>query len=298
MQDEYVKAFEKIKMSDERKNEMRKALEMELASNRKPAKRTHLSGGAKAGIAAAAVAVTLAGVFCVPTTRNAIFAGVKDIFSKEVPEGAVDELEVEKRGREERVIPTDVPEASEILEAVAQQDLEQDKFFEDVTVTADYYSDPELNELANFYANQGYTLMDLAKDAEYYYEFPGVQNEEWFSDGFKLAYQIGDNAYGYMGYTTVFKATEEQMNNLLNNDLSYINYERTEHRQETVTFEDFWTQGTDEEGNITYSASWEGPEPEIKICDSDRARFITYDITYDPVSQIAICIETNGGGVG
>ena len=58
MQDEYIKAIEKIQMDKDRKIEMRKILENEMASSapKKPAKRTRLGAGAKIGIAAAAVA--------------------------------------------------------------------------------------------------------------------------------------------------------------------------------------------------------------------------------------------------
>ncbi|MCR5287418.1 MAG: hypothetical protein K6D93_05660 [Saccharofermentans sp.] len=54
MQDEYIKAIKKIKMDNDRKIEMKKVLEQELASSstKKPAKTTSLSGGKKAAIAA------------------------------------------------------------------------------------------------------------------------------------------------------------------------------------------------------------------------------------------------------
>ena len=48
MQDEYIKAIEKIQMNKDRKTEMRKILENELASApKKPAKTTRLTAGAK-----------------------------------------------------------------------------------------------------------------------------------------------------------------------------------------------------------------------------------------------------------
>ena len=74
MQDEYVKTFAKIHIDDDRKMEMRKALEMEMASVRKPAKRTHLGTGTKIGIAAAALAVSVGGLLAFPSTRNVIAA--------------------------------------------------------------------------------------------------------------------------------------------------------------------------------------------------------------------------------
>jgi len=152
MQDEYVETFAKIKMDDNRKMEMRKALEMEMASSGKPAKRTRLGTGAKVGIAAAAIAVTMGGLFAFPATRNVIADSFRNLFKMVVPEGAVDVLEQEKQGREERVIPIDdvsESEAEEILAAVESQDLEEDNYLESVIVSADYYTDPELNELAN-----------------------------------------------------------------------------------------------------------------------------------------------------
>ncbi len=53
MQDEYKRTFENIRMSDDRKSEMRKALENEMASAKKPAKTTRLTSGRKAGLAVA-----------------------------------------------------------------------------------------------------------------------------------------------------------------------------------------------------------------------------------------------------
>ena len=168
MQDEYVKTFAKIKLDDDRKMEMRKALEMEMASVRKPAKKTHLGTGAKIGIAAAVIAVTVGGLLAFPTTRNVIAASVRSLFKIVVPEGAVDVVEQDKIGREERVIPTDdVSEsaAEEMLAAVASQDAEEDYYIESVIVSADNYTDPDLNELANYYAQQGYSILDLQKDS-------------------------------------------------------------------------------------------------------------------------------------
>lgn len=301
MQDDYVKAFENIKLDDKRKAEMRKALEMELAASRTPAKKTGLSGAAKAGIAVAAITLTMAGLLVVPTTRNAIYAGIKDIFHKEVPEDAVDSYEKQMEAREERVIPTDeVPEsvASEIIEQVAQQDYEEDQYYADVLVSSDYYEDADIKELASYYEQQGYKISDLQKVSVYNASWMPITLREWFTDGFVVDYWIGDNAYGYGGSTIVFKATEEQFQNYLQNELDMVNYNRVDHKQEEVTFDEFWTVGTDEEGNTVYTGTWEGPEPEIKLLDSDRARFATYEVTYDPGTQIAICESTEGGGVG
>ena len=65
MQDEYKRTFENIRMSDDRKSEMRKALENEMASAKKPAKTTRLTSGRKAGLAVAAAGVIALGtVFC------------------------------------------------------------------------------------------------------------------------------------------------------------------------------------------------------------------------------------------
>ena len=67
MQDEYKRTFENIRMSDDRKSEMRKALENEMASGKKPAKTTRLTSGRKAGLAVAAAGVIALGtVFCIP----------------------------------------------------------------------------------------------------------------------------------------------------------------------------------------------------------------------------------------
>ena len=126
----------------------------------------------------------------------------------------------------------------------------------------------------------------------------GIEQLDRYSDGFSVNYHIGDNATGYYGSTIVFKASEEQLQNYLNNELARINYEREYHSQEKVSFDEMWSQSTDSEGDTVYIGSWTGPEPEIKLMDSDCARFITYEVTYDPASQIAICVETEGGGVG
>ena len=301
MQDEYVETFAKIKMDDNRKMEMRKALEMEMASSGKPAKRTRLGTGAKVGIAAAAIAVTMGGLFAFPATRNVIADSFRNLFKMVVPEGAVDVLEQEKQGREERVIPTDdvsESEAEEILAAVESQDLEEDNYLESVIVSADYYADPELNELANYYAQQGYSILDLQKDSmflDYEHEF---DTRDWYSEGFFLTFHTGDNATGHFGRIIAFKASEDQLNGFLHNKLDLINYEREEHCQSTVTFEQFWTKSTDDEGNIVYEGSWTGPEPELKLNPSDCARFMTLQVTYDTDTQVVTCFIEEGGGVG
>ena len=210
-------------------------------------------------------------------------------------------LEKEAEGRAERGIPTDEvseSEAEEILAAVSSQDQAEDDFFEAVTVTAEYYSDPDLNELANYYAQQGYSLLDLEKNVEYD-DFLSLYNtRDWFSSGFTVSYWVGDNAFGYSGSTVVFKATEEQLEGFLLNNLDRINTERTDHNQETVTYDELWTESTDSDGNRVITGSWTGPEPELKLEPSDRARFINYAVTYDAETQIVICSIEEGGGVG
>ena len=243
MQDEYNRSFGKIRMGDERKMEMRKTLEKELASSKKPAKITRLSGGKKAGIAAAAVVVTLSGLFLIPTTRNTIMAAVKSLFFKEVPEDAVDIVDYYEKAREERVIPTDIPEASEVLAAVSEQDAQVDEYIQNVSVDAEYYEDGDLNELANYYAQQGYTLLDLNKDPVIFYTIEGYEDREWFSDGFRVNYDIGNNN----GNIVVFKATEEQFQAFMDNQLALVNYERRAHNQATVSFDELWTKTTDDE---------------------------------------------------
>lgn len=301
MQDEYVKTFAKIQMDDDRKKDMRKALEIEMASVKKPAKKTRLGTGAKAGIAAAAVVVTIGGLLVFPTTRNVIAAGIKNLVKLVIPDGAVDVVDQEKQGREERVIPTDEvseSEAEEIRAIVSEQDREQDEYFESVIVTADYYTDPELNELANYYAQQGYSILDIEKDSM----FLDYENEfntyDWYSEGFFTTFRIGDNATGHYGSIFAFKATEDQLEGYLLNKLALINYERNEHGQETVTFDELWTKSTDDEGNTVYTGSWTGPEPEMKLLPSDSARFMTFEVTYDADTQLVTCFIEDGGGIG
>ena len=298
MQDEYKKSFDKIHMSDDRKKEMRKTLEREMASGRKPAKTTRLSGGKKAAIAAAAVAVSVTGLFLIPAARNTIYAGVRSLFSKEVPDGAVDAVEYEQQGREEREIPTDIPEAEEVIAAVSEQDRQADEYFREVTVTADYYEDLELNQLANYYAQQGCTIFDLGKDPVILCEVEGYEDKDWFSSGFRVSYSVGDNADGNFESIVAFKATNEQLQNFLDNQLAYINDQRVSHNQETVSSDQLWTKTTNDEGNIVYKASWLGPEPEVKLLPSDCARYTDYDMTYYPETQTAVCKIREGGGIG
>lgn len=303
MQDEYIKAIEKIEMNKDRKMEMRKILENEMASEetRKPAKTTRLGTGAKAGIAAAAVALSMGTLMAIPTTRTAISASVKAFFHMEIPEGAEDGHTKELEGRENRVVPTDNVEESvkaEIEAAVSSQDEAADKYFNDVTVNADYYSDPELNKYANYYAQQEYNIMDIKKDAEYIDNYSNLKANDWYSDGFFVTYQTGTNAQPTSGTILVFKATAEQLEGFMKNNYNIISYERKEHNQSAVDYDGFWTKSTDSEGNAVYKASWTGPEPEMKIEPSDCARFMNFTLTYDAANQIVICTVEEGGGVG
>ncbi len=302
MQDEYIKAIEKIQMNKDRKIEMRKILENELASApKKPAKTTRLSAGAKVGIAAAAVTLSMGTLMAIPATRTAISASVRAFFHMEIPEGAEDGQTKELEGRENRVIPTDEVEESvkeEIVAAVSSQDQAADDYYKNVDVTADYYTDAELNKYANYYAQKGYNLLDIKKDSEYD-DFLGQFNtNDWYSEGFFVTYWIGDNATGYSGQVICFKATPDQLTGFLKNTYNYISYERKEHNQDAVAYDDFWTKTTDSDGNDVYKASWLGPEPEMKIEPSDRARFANYTLTYDAVNQVVVCTVEAGGGIG
>ena len=303
MQDEYIKAIEKIEMNKDRKMEMRKILENEMASEetRKPAKTTRLGTGAKVGIAAAAVALSMGTLMAIPTTRTAISASVKAFFHMEIPEGAEDGHTKELEGRENRVVPTDNVEESvkaEIEAAVSSQDEAADKYFNDVTVNADYYSDPELNKYANYYAQQEYNIMDIKKDAEYIDNYSNLKTNDWYSDGFFVTYQTGTNAQPTFGTILVFKATAEQLEGFMKNNYNIVSYERKEHNQSAVDYDGFWTKSTDSEGNAVYKASWTGPEPEMKIEPSDCARFMNFTLTYDAANQIVICTVEEGGGIG
>ena len=302
MQDEYVKAIERIQMNKDRKIEMRKILENELASApKKPAKTTRLSAGAKVGIAAAAVTLSMGTLMAIPATRTAISASVRAFFHMEIPEGAEDGQTKELEGRENRVIPTDEVEESvkeEIVAAVSSQDQAADDYYKNVDVTADYYTDAELNKYANYYAQKGYNLLDIKKDSEYD-DFLGQFNtNDWYSEGFFVTYWIGDNATGYSGQVICFKATPDQLEGFLKNTYNYISYERKEHNQDAVAYDGFWTKTIDSDGNDVYKASWLEPEPEMKIEPSDRARFANYTLTYDAVNQVVVCTVEAGGGIG
>ena len=309
MQDEYVKAIEKIQIDKDRKIEMRKVLENEMASaqteaatvSAKRAKTTKLSGGAKAGIAAAALALTMGCVFAIPSSRNAINASIKAFFNKEVPQGAVDDQTKQSENRKERVIPTDdmKPSVAESVKAeVAKQDKEQDDYYKNVTVTAEYYKDAELNKLANYYTQKKMNLMDLKKDIKYNGYYEQFKTNDWFSDGFYVSYWVGDNATGHSGMITCFKATDKQLASYMKNAHGLVNEERKNHNQKTVSYDKFWKKSTDSEGNTVYTGSWKGPEPEMKLLPSDRARFMNFKITYDAKNNIAIVSIEDGGGVG
>jgi len=302
MQDEYIKAIEKIQMDKDRKIEMRKILENEMASEpKKPAKTTRLGTGAKVGVAAAAVVLSMGILMAIPTTRTAISASVRAFFHMEIPEGAEDAQTKASEERDNRVIPTDEVDESvqaEIEAVVASQDQEEYEYIQNVTVTADYYADEELNKYANYYAQKGYNLMDIEKDAQYDDFLNQFRTNEWYSEGFFVNYWIGDNATGHSGQIICFKATPEQLGGFRKNTYEYISYERELHGQGEVTFDDFWTKTTDSDGNDVYEASWVGPEPEMKLEPSDCARFAYYTLTYDAVNQIVVCTVEEGGGIG
>ena len=301
MQDDYVKTFAKIKMDDDRKKDMRKALENELALNTKPAKTTRLGTGAKAGIAAAVITVTIGGLFVFPASRNAIYASIRSFFGMEIPEGAEDGVTQELEARESRIVPTDEMSESAVEEAIAavtSQDQALDFYLDSVVVTADYYEDTILNEYANFYAQQGYTLLDIAEDDEIDEYYDQFEAGNWYDTGFFVSYHIGDNASGYEAYSYVFKASEEQFKAFLQFKLNNINYERETHDQETVSYDEFWSSFVDEEGNTVYQASWVGPEPILKIEPSDSARFANYSVMYDSENELVVCYIEEGGGVG
>ena len=301
MQDEYIKAIEKIQMDKDRKIKMRKVLEQELASSsgKKHAKTTRLSSGKKAAAAAAAIVITMTVVMCIPTTRNAIYAAARAIFNKPIPEGAIDESVYESSGRAERVIPSDIPDYSAHISEVEKRDKEEDEHMKKLTVTKpDYFKDDTLNELAKSYMEKGYTILMLQKEDDLSHVIDGFKEAEWYTEGFRVTYHIGDNASGYYGTTFVFKATEKQLEGYLKNVHFSINDDRVQHNQKKVSFNDFWKKTTDKEGNTIYKASWKGPEPEMKLLPSDSARFANYELTYDPTSHIVVCVVEEGGGVG
>ena len=95
-----------------------------------------------------------------------------------------------------------------------------------------------------------------------------------------------------------FKATDDQLHGFLQNKLALINYERREHNQSTVTYDELWFDIMDDDSNIIYTGSWTGPEPELKLLPSDSARSIEMEVKYDTETQIAVCYIVDGGGVG
>lgn len=96
--------------------------------------------------------IVLGTVFCIPSARNTIVAGVRALFAKEVPEDAIDAID---------------------------------------------------------YEQQGCTLFDLSKGAQIDY-MENYAAKKWFSKGFTINVQVGDNAYGHTESTCVFKADEER----------------------------------------------------------------------------------------
>ena len=300
MQDEYNKAFDKIHMDEARKANIRQILASESAA-KKPAKVTRLSGSAKAGIAAAAVAVTLTGLFVIPTTRDTILATIKDLFRRDVPTEAVDVREEVQENRENRVIPTDVPEASEILEIVASQDQEEDEWLGYIESASDNYTDENIKSLAKYYEEQGCSINDLKKNIEYELNSDSnLDNYSYYDDieeGFTVWYQVGDYAYGHSESVLVMKISKEGLDKYLFDESRYIM--RTQPFDLTPEEADnIFVETTDEDGNLLYTATLTGAEPEVKLEDSDRAVFMDYEIIYDPETQIASVFVTSGGGVG
>ena len=108
--------------------------------------------------------------------------------------------------------------------------------------------DPTLNELANYYSQQGYNILDLEADSKFDDFYDSFEKTDWFSSGFYVSYHSGDNATGYSGRILVFKATEEQLRGFLKNNYDLISYERENHGQSSVSFDEFWSQSTDDEG--------------------------------------------------
>lgn len=224
-----------------------------------------------------------------------------DVVFKAPFEDADDAQTRELEARENRVIPTDDVDESvraEIEAAVSSQDKAEDEYFETVNVNADYYSDPDLNEYANYYAQQNYYIMDIGKDAEHIDGYNDLRTNDWYSEGFFVCYTTGDNASPTFARILVFKATPEQLEGFMKNNFAIVNYEREGHGQNKVAYEDFWTESTDSEGNAVYEASWTGPEPEMKLEPSDSARFMNFTLTYDAAKQLVVCTINEGGGIG
>lgn len=318
MQDDYVKTFNKIRMDDKRKSDMRQTLEQTPAFNEqnavtpkhtnKHAKTTRLSGGAKVGIVAAAVTLTAGTLMAIPTTRNKISASVKELFGIEIPEDAVDQHTKDAIDKEERVIPTDEVDesvAEEIMSAVSSQDAAEQEYFDNAVMSAEELADADLGELADYYEEQGYTLMDpkMCGDFSYIADTYTDYNSDWYSDGFSFVFWTGDNASGYDTYVYVLKASEDQLDNLMDNMLivgnDWCEIHGDSQGRNSLAFNDFWSEeSTDENGNIVYTCAWQGKEPELKLEPSDRACFINGALTYNPETQILIFSYSAGGGVG
>ena len=298
MQDEYVNAIKKVGLGNERKKEMREYLISQMTAPETKAVKTRLNSGMKTGLIAAAALVAITGTLCIPVTRNAISAAVKSIFSKPVPEDSTDQLTKEQQDRSQRVIPEDIPSAEENYAAVMRDDQLLDAYYDRVKVDPSYYSDPELNELATFYASQGCTLLDLKKDSEEVDMNICGYDTDWFKEGFSVAYWEGDNATGSLGNILVFKADDAQLQNFLDDEYEKACRDMRRDGQEIVSFEDFWTVTEGDDGCIIYKADWVGAEPEIKIFESDSACYENREVTYDPSCELVIFTSTQGGGVG
>jgi len=308
MQDKYVKTFGKVQMDKDKKAQMRSILEEELMNNKdiKPAKKTALSSGAKAGLAVAAAVTVTMGVLClVPNTRQALYAGAMRLFGVEIPADATDYVDEIEQNRKNRVIPTDAmskDEAEAVMSEVTKRDKIEDKYNKDVKVNADYYSDKELNEMANYFSGQSCTIFDLKKDADFddgdTLDPLWQEKDGWYKEGFTVRYRVGDNAYGHNEDITVFKADPDQLKIYMTNTLNRINYERKDHGQKTVSFDDFWKESKDKDGNTVYEGQWTGPDPSIKILDSDSARFDNIKVVYDQDTGLAVATVSEGGGVG
>ena len=102
----------------------------------------------------------------------------------------------------------------------------------------------------------------------------------------------------YAQYADHSAVTEEQLQGFLANNHALISYEHEDHGQSPVSFDEFWAQSSDDEGNTVYTGSWTGPEPEVKLLPSDSARFMNFKVTYDAASQVAVCHVEEGGGIG
>ena len=312
MQDEYVKAIEKIQMNKDRKIEMRKYLENEMASATtevkaehvgKRAKTTRLSKGAKAGIAAAAIAATMGILMAIPSSRNVINASIRALFNIEVPKGATDGQikEQEDRALRQGWI-NELPSAqkSEIAANESSSNKALDDFYKEAGVKAEYYKDAELNRLAKYYSDKQMNLMDLKKSVKNteYFNLLNSTKADWFSDGFFINFWVGSNDSGHNGTIICFKATEEQLNIFLKRNYDDAVQRMKDHGQKVVSFDEFWKKSTDEDGNTVYVGNWKGPEPTEKLLPSDCASFRNVKLVYDTKNHIANSSIEEGGGVG